>query len=50
MEAFVGDVRGVADTLMKAISAFRAAGVDLIGDRERSEGGGKEYALCILLA
>ncbi|CAN7575768.1 helix-turn-helix transcriptional regulator [Mesorhizobium amorphae] len=41
MEACAGDVRDVADTLMKVISAFRAAGVEVIGDHERSDGGGK---------
>lgn len=41
MEASEGNVRGIVDTLTKVIEALNAAGVDLIGDNARSEGGGR---------
>lgn len=45
MEASEGDVRGVVETLMKVISAFKAEGVEMIGDHERSNGGGRGVRL-----
>lgn len=45
MEASEGDVRGVAETLMKVISAFKAEGVEMIGDHERSNDGGRGVRL-----
>ena len=41
MEASQGNVRGVVDTLTKVIEALNRAGVELIGDNTRSEGGGR---------
>ena len=41
MEASEGNVRGIVDTLTKVIEALNAAGVDLIGENARSEGGGR---------
>lgn len=41
MEASDGNVRGVVDTLTKVVDAFHRAGVELIGDHARSEGGGR---------
>jgi hypothetical protein len=34
-------VRGVIDTLTKVVEAFDRAGIDLIGENSRSEGGGR---------
>ncbi|MCV0395578.1 MAG: helix-turn-helix domain-containing protein [Rhizobiaceae bacterium] len=45
MESSEGVVRGVVETLMKVIQAFDAAGVELIGDRQRSESGGRGVRL-----
>ena len=45
MEASDGNVRGIVDTLTKVIEALNAAGVDLIGDNARSEGGGRGVRL-----
>jgi transcriptional regulator with XRE-family HTH domain len=45
MEASEGTVRGVIDTLIKVVDAFGAAGVELIGDNARSEGGGRGVRL-----
>jgi predicted transcriptional regulator len=45
MEASDGTVRGVVDTLTKVIEALNAAGVELIGDNVRSEGGGRGVRL-----
>jgi transcriptional regulator with XRE-family HTH domain len=45
MEASEGNVRGVVDTLTKVIEALAAAGVELIGEQQRSEGGGRGVRL-----
>jgi predicted transcriptional regulator len=45
MEASDGNVRGIVDTLTKVIEALNAAGVELIGDNARSEGGGRGVRL-----
>ena len=41
MEASQGNVRGVIDTLIKVVDALNAAGVELLGDNAKSEGGGR---------
>jgi predicted transcriptional regulator len=41
MEASEGVVRGNIDSLTKVVEALRAAGVELIGDGGKSEGGGR---------
>lgn len=45
MEASDGVVRGVVDTLMKVIQALEGAGVELIGDNQPSDGGGRGVRL-----
>jgi len=45
MEASSGVVRGVVDSLTKVVEALNRAGVDLIGDNARSEGGGRGVRL-----
>jgi predicted transcriptional regulator len=45
MEASEGNVRGVIDTLTKVVEAFERAGIDLIGENIRSEGGGRGVRL-----
>src|ERR1700677_1608091 len=45
MEASEGNVRGVVSTLVKVVDAFRAAGVELIGEQARSEGVGRGVRL-----
>ena len=45
MEASEGNVRGVIDTLTKVVEAFERAGIDLIGENTRSEGGGRGVRL-----
>jgi predicted transcriptional regulator len=45
MEASDGVVRGTVETLTKVIEALNRAGVDLIGDRARSESGGRGVRL-----
>jgi transcriptional regulator with XRE-family HTH domain len=45
MEASTGNVRGVVETLMKVVEAFDRAGVELIGEQARSEGGGRGVRL-----
>lgn len=45
MEASEGNVRGVVETLTKVVEALDAAGVELIGDNQRSEGGGRGLRL-----
>lgn len=45
MEASEGVVRGVVDTLMKVILALSDAGVELIGDNQPSERGGRGVRL-----
>ncbi|TIU10601.1 MAG: helix-turn-helix transcriptional regulator, partial [Mesorhizobium sp.] len=41
MEASEGVVRGVVDTLMKVIQALDEVGVELIGENQTSERGGR---------
>jgi transcriptional regulator with XRE-family HTH domain len=41
MEASEGNVRGVVDTLTRVVEALHRAGIELIGDHGRSEGGGR---------
>lgn len=45
MEASDGVVRGVVDTLMKVIQALNEAGVELIGENQASERGGRGVRL-----
>jgi len=45
MEASDGVVRGVIDTLIKVIAALEESGVELIGDNQVSEGGGRGVRL-----
>jgi transcriptional regulator with XRE-family HTH domain len=45
MEASQGNVRGVVDTLTKVVEALNAAGIELIGDNAKSEGGGRGVRL-----
>jgi hypothetical protein len=45
MEASRGNVRGVIDTLTKVVEALNGAGVELLGDNARSEGGGRGVRL-----
>jgi transcriptional regulator with XRE-family HTH domain len=41
MEASQGNVRGIIETLTKVVAALNAAGIELLGDNARSEGGGR---------
>jgi transcriptional regulator with XRE-family HTH domain len=45
MEASEGVVRGNVDSLTKVIEALRVAGVELIGEGVRSDGGGRGVRL-----
>ncbi|MBS3648405.1 helix-turn-helix domain-containing protein [Pseudaminobacter sp. 19-2017] len=45
MEASEGTVRGVVDTLTKVVDALSAAGVELIGERQKSDDGGRGVRL-----
>ena len=45
MEASDGNVRGIVETLTKVIEALNAAGIDLIGENARSDGGGRGVRL-----
>jgi len=45
MEASEGNVRGVVDTLTKVVEALTAAGIELIGEQQRSESGGRGVRL-----
>ena len=45
MEASDGVVRGVVDTLMKVIQALDEAGVELLGENQTSERGGRGVRL-----
>ena len=45
MEASDGTVRGVVGTLMKVIDALDAAGVELIGNEQPSQGRGRGVRL-----
>ena len=41
MEASIGNVRGMVDTLTKIVEALEAAGVELIGNEQPSQGRGR---------
>jgi transcriptional regulator with XRE-family HTH domain len=41
MEASQGNVRGVIDTLTKVVDALTTAGVELLGENAKSDGGGR---------
>jgi predicted transcriptional regulator len=45
MEASDGVVRGMVDTLVKVIQALEEAGVELIGENQSSEAGGRGVRL-----
>jgi predicted transcriptional regulator len=45
MEASEGTVRGIVDTLTKVVDALDKAGIELIGEHSRSEGGGRGVRL-----
>lgn len=45
MEASEGNVRGVIDTLTKLVEALDSAGIELIGDKAISSGGGRGVRL-----
>jgi len=45
MEASKGNVRGVVDTLTKIIEALDAAGIELIGKEQPSQGRGRGVRL-----
>ncbi|MBB5054538.1 putative transcriptional regulator [Afipia massiliensis] len=45
MEASDGNVRGIVDSLTKVVDALNRAGVELIGDKARSESGGRGVRL-----
>ncbi len=45
MEASEGNVRGVVETLTRVIEALRTCGVELIGDGQPSDGGGRGVRL-----
>jgi predicted transcriptional regulator len=45
MEASIGTVRGVVETLIKVVDAFNRAGVELIGEHARSDDGGRGVRL-----
>ena len=41
MEASTGNVRGMVDTLTKVVEALDAAGIELIGNEQPSQGRGR---------
>jgi transcriptional regulator with XRE-family HTH domain len=45
MEASVGNVRGVVESLTRVVDALTRAGVELIGEHARSEDGGRGVRL-----
>ena len=45
MEASTGNVRGVVGTLTKVVEALEAAGVELIGNEQSSQGRGRGVRL-----
>ena len=45
MEASTGNVRGVVDTLTRIVEALDAAGVELIGNEQPSQGRGRGVRL-----
>ena len=48
MEASEGDVRGIVDSLMKVVNALDRSGIELIGERARSNRGGRGVRICHL--
>lgn len=45
MEASDGNVRGIVDTLTKVIEALNTAGIELISEHGKSDGGGRGVRL-----
>ena len=45
MEASVGNVRGVVESLTRVVDALSRAGVELIGENARSDDGGRGVRL-----
>ena len=45
MEASIGNVRGIVDTLTKIVAALDASGIELIGDNAASPSGGRGVRL-----
>jgi predicted transcriptional regulator len=45
MESSKGDVRGVVDSLTKIVTALNAAGIELIGNDQPSQGRGRGVRL-----
>lgn len=45
MEASQGNVRGVIDTLIKVVEALNAAGIELLVENAKSDGGGRGVRL-----
>ena len=45
MEASIGNVRGIVDTLTKIVAALEASGVELISDNVASPSGGRGVRL-----
>jgi predicted transcriptional regulator len=45
MEASVGTVRGVVESLTRVVEALNRAGVELIGEQARSDDGGRGVRL-----
>jgi transcriptional regulator with XRE-family HTH domain len=45
MEASVGNVRGVVESLTRVVDALNRAGVELIGEHARSDDGGRGVRL-----
>jgi DNA-binding XRE family transcriptional regulator len=45
MEASVGNVRGVVESLTRVVEALNRAGVELIGEHARSDAGGRGVRL-----
>jgi len=45
MEASDGNVRGIVGSLTKVVDALNRAGVELIGDHAKSDGGGRGVRL-----
>ncbi|ABD06011.1 putative transcriptional regulator, XRE family [Rhodopseudomonas palustris HaA2] len=45
MEASDGNVRGIVESLTRVVDALNRAGVELIGERARSEDGGRGVRL-----
>ena len=50
MEASLGNVRGIVDTLMKVVEAFDLAGIELIGENTPSQGMGRGVRMKIAAA